>query len=724
VHSAVNILGLAIGMACCILILLLVQHEFSSNRFHTQADRIYRLVRETHKPEGSASVNQGTSGALAPALLNEFPDIQQAVRLWITEARVRANQKDFKQVFCLADKSFGEVFTFPLAKGNWQTALHDPSSAVITEQMAQLYFGNENPIGKTIIVEHWHLEENTYTVTGVIADLPGHSTLQFACLATAVSGEIANRHWRTWVPIHIWRPIETYALLSEGSDASGLEKKLPDLMTRHMGEKVSAQNTYHLQPLHRIHLYSGVDYDLKSDGDIHQIYLLSVIAFAILLIACINFMNLSTARSAARCQEIGVRKIVGAHRRQLIFQFLGESLLLAFTGLLLASTLVELALPVFNDFTGKHLSLIENTNAAPALIGLVLIVGLLAGSYPAFFLSGFQPATVFKGGLTTGVQHVWFRKGLVVFQFAISILLIIGTLAVHRQLDYIRAKELGFDKENIIRIPIFEISRESGEMRKWLYRDYITVKQAFANHPNILDAAAYRYPLSYGGNMRTFRADEDAEWKMRMQEIDENFLGLFGIELITGRTFSNEIATDYRKGFILNETAVKQLSWTSESAIGKPFQWVDETREGTVIGVVKDFHFRPLHEKIGPLAMIMRTVLFRYVGLMVQTENLPATLDFLKETWHRFLPDRPFQFAFVDEAMSEGYLAEIRLSQIYTTFSLLAIFVACLGLFALASYTAEQRTKEIGIRKVLGASMPDILLLLSKEFMKLVLMAI
>ena len=736
--TAINILGLAIGMASVILIALYIQYEFSYDQRHVNATRIYRVFR-TVSMENTTSVSPRASGALAPALKRDFPEVQEAIRTRLLTAWVKTDDHFFQQDVCVADREIFNVFTIPFVTGDPATALTQPGSMVLTESMAHKFFQNQNPIGKVLQVDHQELSgTGTYFVTGIVRDFLPNSTFYFDCLTATPKGNLANR-WSIWQPTGAYRPFFTYVLLPKSYDHRALEQKLPDFMAQYMGDEVRQTTRYILQPLTRVHLYSHAEY-----GDIKQVYAFGLVASFILVLACVNFMNLSTARSSVRAREVGLRKVVGASRQQLIGQFLGESILMALTAMMVALAVVELVLPWFNGFIQRDLILHSSENLwwLVGLIGFGLGVGVLAGSYPAFVLSSFLPTQVMKGDWIPGSKHVGLRKALVIFQFAISIAFITGTIVVQEQLAYIRNKDLGFDKELVVGIPIFIYSRQlhhgGSEDLRWRIP---TVKQVFMAHPNIVKATATRFPQGGYITTDTFRAD-DADWQMGVFDIDRDYLDFFNIELVAGRlapeppklpeTIKNfgklqkyeKKVREYReKGrpFILNETAVQQLGW--DEPIGKRFKEKNGP-EGYVVGVIKNFHVQTLHNAIRPVTFKTRTGAGKYLYLKLGTQNMQETLAFIEKTWHEFLPQIPFTFWFLNEDLTRvRYQNEIRTGNALTVFSGLTIFVACLGLLGLISFRAEQKTKEIGIRKVLGASVFSIFGLLAKEFVKLVIVA-
>ena len=743
--TAINILGLAIGMASVILIVLYIQYELSYDRHHTHANRIYGVFRAMSM-ENTTSVNPRASGALAPALKRDFPEVQEAIRVQRLDAWVQTQTRFFQQDVCVADREIFNVFTIPFITGDPGTALTQSGSMVLTESMARKFFQNQNPIGKALQVDHQELS-GTYFVTGIVRDFPPNSTFYFDCLTATPKGNLADM-WSIWQPTGVFRPFFTYLLLPEGYDHRALQQKLPDLIARYMGDEVRQTTRYILQPLIRRHLYSTADLGLTTAeyGDIKQVYAFGLVAGFILLLACVNFMNLSTARSSTRAREVGLRKVVGASRQQLIKQFLGESVLVSLAAMVVAVALFELVLPWFNGFIQRDLTLYSTENLwwLIGLIGFGLAVGVLAGSYPAFVLSSFLPTQVMKGDWIPGSKHVGLRKALVVFQFAISIAFITGTVVVQEQLAYIRNKDLGFDKELVVGIPIFIYSRQLHQGNRDDLRWRIsTVKEVFTAHPNILKATATRFPQGGYITTDTFRAEgSDADWQMGLFDIDRDFLDFFNIELVAGRLApeplklperieSLEELQEYKKivqayrekgrPFILNETAAQHLGW--DDPIGKRFKEKKEP-EGYVIGVVKDFHVQTLHNTIRPVVFRVFTGGAKFLYLKLGTQNIPATLAFIEKTWHEFLPQISFTFWFLNDDLTRTrYQNEIRTGNALTVFSGLTIFVACLGLLGLISFRAEQKTKEIGIRKVLGASVFSIFGLLSKEFVKLVIIA-
>ena len=717
-YSVINIVGLAIGMTCCILILLFVYQELSYENAQPDANRIFRIVRESRSENADPIFLEGTSGPLGPALERDFPEIETVARMWpMDDSWIRHNNRGFTQTQLMVDANFLLLFSLPLIKGDAQTALKLPYSMLITEKMAQKYFGNQDPIGKTLHVDQRYAKGD-YRVTGILKNPPHNTFLQFDCISATQDPENTRWAWLNWKPTSQWRPIQTIIRLSKDQDPNVLSQKISDAITQYMGEHIRVNNTYHLQPIKRIHLYSRQDYGIATSGDISYVTLASAIALLILLIACINFTNLATARSAERSREIGMRKVVGATKGALVLQFLSEAMLLSFLALLLALILSALSLPTFNIFMGKQLTLnLFNTHIFFGLSGLTLCVGILAGLYPAFFLSTFQPVKVLKGPPKAGAWNIFLRKGLIVFQFTISIVLIICTLIIDKQRSHLQNKHLGFNKNQVVVLPMILRDRSLNAQSE-------AIKNRLLRHPNVLKATTTLRSIEEEHTMRVVRPEGITGNGLRMYQVlvDEDFTDTFEIELVQGRLPSKSIAND-ANAFMLNETAVKQLGWTDP--IGKRFEYPLFRIKGTVIGVVKDYHFGSQRTALGP-AFFMKMppqAAYNYINLRIRSNSLAETLVFLKKEWESLIPNQPFEYTFLDDRFTQLYHQEQRLEKMFTTFALLTIFIACLGILALSAFTTEQRTKEIGVRKVLGASLFNIVKIVAKDFVWLILIA-
>ncbi|UCC40488.1 MAG: ABC transporter permease [Candidatus Aminicenantes bacterium] len=718
-HSIVNISGLAIGMACCILILLFVQDELSYDSYHSNADQIYRLAAalESSGEERHLAV---LSAPCAEAFRSSFPEILKAARFF-GEDRVLVQfeeKKFFEERFAFADPTVFEVFSYPLIRGNPKTALEAPYSVVLTEAIAQKYFGSGDPIGKRIVLDNKH----TYNITAVMQDVPRNSHFRFNFLASFET--LASIHGKRFLTHPGYFSFYTYLLLQDNADIAALGQKFPEAAKKVFGAQIASRRRFYLQPLKSIHLHSHLDYEIEANSSTSYIYVFSAIAFFILLIAAFNFMNLSTARSAGRAKEVGVRKVLGAFRLQLVKQFLGESFILSLISLFLAIILVVLFQNSFNSLTGKELAFGDLGNSAIflGLVGIVLIVGIFAGLYPALLLSAFQPVRILKGKLGAGKKSSSFRRFLVVTQFSISIVLITSTIVIQNQLNYMRSRDLGFSREQVVVLPMLDQNTRKA---------YKAIKADLMQYPSIISVTASSSVPGKPVTNISYRAEgtkEDETWKMDTFFIDYDFLETLDIDLATGRDFSREFSTDETSAFILNETAVRQIGW--DNPLNKQIVWPRDLRrrdaivkEGQVIGVVKDFNVTSLHENIGPVLLQIRPGSFRYLSVRISPGNINETLAFMNEKWGEFSPIFPFEYSFLDEDFDKLYKADKKVGQLVGIFSSLAIFVACLGLFGLISFSAEQRTKEIGIRKVLGASVSGIVLLLSKEFTKWVLAA-
>ena len=725
-YSFINIFGLALGMTCCILIMLYVQDEMRYDVFHENADRIYRVTREFLNNDGATNLWLArVAPPVGPLLANDFPGIIQE------ETRVLADYTTFLQVgeksfveggFFWAEKNFFSILSFRLVTGDPKSVLAEPNEVVLTQSSAKRLFGNEDPIGKMIRYEH----DVNLKVTGIVADLPSNSHFKFDFLG---SFPTLYHYYKQDDLMFDWgsNNYVTYLLLSRNVKPETLEGQFPAFIDRHLTQAIqrrmgraperspSLNTRLHLQKLADIHLHSHLTTELEENGDIVTVYLLSAIAFFILLIACINFMNLATARSAKRAREIGMRKVLGAYRRELMQQFFGESLFTSFLALLVAVVLVEIALPSFNTFVSKDLALnlVSNPLIGGGLLILTIAVGLLAGSYPALFLSSFQPVTVLKGNTVVSRRSL-FRTALVVSQFTISITLFICMAVVYQQMEYVRNKPLGYEKGNIV---VLRADRT-------LVSKIDVVRTELMSNPDVLEVSASNLiPTdhllnSYGATIIDNGKVVPLTFRLAAQEVDHHFFDTYRIHLESGRTFSRSFGTDDTAAFVLNESAARRLGWTTDNAVGREMTYGN--RRGRVIGVVQDFNFESLHNEIVPILFFINRANFGQVSVRISGRDVPATLRFLKTTWEKYRPDYPFDYSFLDQRFDLLYKEDEKTGQMFGVFSALAVFIACLGLFGLASFMAEQRTKEIGVRKVLGARIGGIALLFSREFLLLV----
>jgi putative ABC transport system permease protein len=733
-YSFINIAGLAIGMACCILIFLYVWDELSFDRYHEHADRIYRLERKG-RFNGQDYHEAVSPNPMGPALANDFPEILQAVRFVPRGMLVRDQKNTYSpEAFFFTDANVFDVFSFSLVKGNPNTALVEPNSIILTETMARRYLADGEPLGQilTLNVGDKLVE---LLVTGILQEMLHNShfraqfLVSFSTLKALWGNELANSWFENGA--------HTYLLVQDGIEPLSLSEKFPAFLEKYMGARVrqlmgadfDLNEVLQLQllPLTDIYLYSDVR-SIGPVGNITNVYIFSAIAVFILIIAGINFVNLATARSAGRAREVGLRKVIGASRGSLIRQFLGESLIVSLFALGLAIVVVELILPDFNGFTAKNLALGYHEHPWMMLLLLLIAVcvGIGAGIYPAFFLSAFRPADVLKGSQRSGSggRSSGLRKGLIVFQFALSTIFIIATIVVTTQMNYIKHKQLGFQKEQIVVISPSDVS---------LGEKIESLKSELLQQVNVLGVSLSSDTLQQEGYSSTpfYKEGSSPEESVTASyfAIDEAFISTLKISIAAGRNFSTDFATDQSAGYLLNESAVSELGWPSpEAAIGNTLFGFDSDVQdyralGSVIGVVKDFHFMSLHQKIEPLVMRMDSNHFNHFLIRVSADDIPGTLASIEQTFKQFSPNYPFAYHFLDEQFDHMYRKEQQMQQIFGYCTMLAIFVACLGLFGLASFMTEQRTKEIGIRKTLGASVASIVLLLSKEFTKWVVLA-
>jgi putative ABC transport system permease protein len=723
-YAFINVAGLAVGLACCTFITLYVLDELSYDRFHEHADRIVRVV-EDQTVEGRVSRFATTYGPLAPALEDDLSAVEQAVRVFPYSLLVSrtAAQKYQEDGVVFVDSTFFEVFSFSFIRGDAHTVLDAPFSLVLTETTARKYFGDANPVGRTLRARD---DEDLYdfTITGVVQDPPPATHLRFDFLASFASMRVISGGWIEDPQNWDHPPLYTYALLAERTEPDDLEAQLPAFARKHMGEWRTQTRSLHVEPLTGIRLFSGRESDLTPGSDITYVYLFALIAFFILLIACINFMNLATARAANRAKEVGLRKTLGARRGQLIHQFLAESMMLVALALGGVVVLVTLFLPVFNRFADKALAagVLVHWTVPLAVLATVVLVGSLAGGYPAFHLSRFRPVRVLKGATTaTGrPAAARFRRSLVVFQFVISIGLISGTGVVHQQLDYMQNERLGFNKEHVVLVPLRDLENQ--------FRHEV-LKGTWEQLPGVEAVTASSGMPGLGSGVYDFlvkpqKAAQDS-LEMLTLTVDHDYVKTYGLEIVAGRDFSEDFSTDATEALLINESAARRLGWTDPVGRKLTLQvWLNAEiqKPGTVVGVVRDFQYHSLHRAIDPLVLhiLPSSYYYDYLSVRLHPGHLPETLAALEATWTRFNPERPFEYTFLDDQFDALYRAEARLSGLFGVFTGLAVVIACLGLFGLAAFTAETRTKEIGIRKVLGASAGSIVGLLSKDFLALV----
>ncbi|MCJ7486939.1 MAG: ABC transporter permease, partial [Candidatus Aminicenantes bacterium] len=707
-YSVINIVGLALGMACCLMIAMWVADELSFDRFHEKAADLYR-VEEDQSYSGRIYHVTVTPYPLAPALKAEIPEIAEATRVVRYNGQLfRFGEKSFFEDNVRAvDPAFLGMFSFPLIKGDPATALIDPYSVLLTEQTAKKYFGSEDPVGKTLNVNN----DFDLRVTGVLKNFPTNSSLRFDLL---VPYELLKAKGQTDEEFGS-NSILTFVELRPGTLPAAVDAKIKDFIKKRRPTSVTDLMLF---PYTRLHLHQYFGYERETA--VKYVYIFSVIAAFVLLIACINFMNLATARSAGRAKEVGLRKVVGALRNHLVARFYSESMIYAFLSLVIALALVRLFLPWFNTLSGKTLSLNlwANKGILLGVVGITALTGILAGSYPAIFLSSFHPVRVLKGNLKAGAGGALFRRALVVVQFALSVFLIIGTAVVYKQMVYMKSKALGYDKEQVLYIPLRGTTPQTyGSLREELRKD-----------PRVLAVASSSHlPCAIGSNSGGVNwegQDPQQVVLVSMCGVDFDFLDVMKIELVEGRNFSRDIKTDAQEAFLVNEEVRKLMN--QQAAAGESFSFVG--RDGRVVGVMKNFHFEEMQSKIEPLAIFLdvtdgRPQRANFALLRVAPGGVPGTIESVQRAWNAVNPGFPFDVRFLNDRINEMYRTEERAGGLLRTFAVLAILIACLGLFGLASFTAEQRTREIGIRKILGASVPQITVMLCREFFSLVFLA-
>ena len=716
-YAAINIFGLGLGMACCVFILLFVQHERSFDRFHDHADDLYRVNKVVTPQEGGTEQHAITGGMLAPAMTEAFPEVAEAVRVlpWFSEVLlVHEDQAISSPEVVFADAQFFDVFSFGLRRGDPATALAAPMSMVLTETTAQRLFGEADPLGQIVR----GLNNLNYTVTGIAADPPQQSHLKFEALvswASSLPGEgrlnfgFMNR-WITQVAY-------TYVQLAPDADVAALEAKLPAFYQQRDPDR-AAQYHLFLQPLSDVYLKSTDLLHTRQtrQGNIRYVYFFSVMALLILAIAVINFVNLTTAQATRRAKEVGVRKALGARRPQLTAQFLAESVGYSLLALVFALVVISLSMPAFQALTGKPIgfSLWQQPGWVLAMLAGTVVVGLVAGIYPALILSGFNPISALKGSVAR--RSLTPRRALVTFQFAISIVLVAATLVVIQQMSLLQNRDLGFAQEQLLVLPIHNTGMQ---------QQYAAFKEEVERHPTVVKSAGSN--AVPGSGTSTFGiapegAAEGDQWLAHVVRIDDYDLAdTYDFDLVAGRYFSPDQPTDMAAGVVINETLARQLGWTEP--VGKRLDIPGEISPATVIGVVKDFHFQSLHHAIEPL-VFYAAPRRQNLSVRVSLDDLPATLAHLQTTWERFEDTYPFTYTFLDQQFAQFYTSEQQLLRTVGVFAALAIVIACLGLFGLAAFMAAQRTKEIGVRKVLGATTWQVMMLFLKEYALLVLLAL
>jgi putative ABC transport system permease protein len=722
-YTAINILGLSLGIAASMLIIIYVADELSYDEFIPDVDRMYRVTLHGRMNDNDFNIAV-TSGSIAPALLAEVPEVESATRLNMFRTMpVQYEDKTFTEShFLIADKNFLEFFSIKVLQGDPQNALSGVDRVVLPESVAKRYFGDENPLGKILLRG---AEKSPMEVSAVIADPPANFHLAYDMILSNEAGQFGfDENWTN-------NNIYNYFKIHSGADSDKVKVALDGFVQRYVGAElekflgISLENFYaagnkfgfQIQPVQDIHLRSEVNEEIKPGGSIQYLYIFGAIALFIIVLACINFMNLSTARSANRAKEVGVRKAVGAGQTKLILQFLSESLLYSLISTFLAVFIVLMVLEPFNNLSGKDLNLgiFLNPLEILALLVFAVLIGLMAGSYPAFYLTSFTPSTVLKGKVRHGVRRSSLRNGLVVFQFFISISLIISSMVVYKQIKHLQDVNLGFEKENVVNLYHTMSLGQNGKA----FKDALMSNSEFV-------AASYanRLPPNVGWNS-VFRNPETAQdFMCTLYIVDEDHLDAMGFKMVDGRFFSKDFVSD-STAIIVNETAFKMMGWAELNGQRLSGFWGnnDEPVEKNIIGVIKDFNFESLHQSVRPLIISLSTVPNYEMAVKLSPGPVGKKLEVLEEIWKKHVNGAPFEFAFVDANFDALFKAEQKMGNIILVFTVLAISIACLGLFGLAAYTTEQRTKEISIRKALGATVPQLVTLLSKDFTLLVLLA-
>jgi len=705
-YSVLNILGLTLGISSALFLIIYVADEVSYDRYHENAERIYRVSSKITEPDDQFTWNVAQI-PFGPQVVKDYPEVQSFVRfINVPRALYKYEDKEFNEEnFFYVDSTLFDIFTYDIVRGEGQTALVEPGKIIITDKTASRYFGKENPIGKTLTAGN-----NTFEVTGVMKEVPSNSHFRFDGVA---SRNNLPKQLGSWGNFGVF----TYLLFPENTDIKAFETKMQAMYDAYMKTIFAAMNIkieYILEPVTRIHLYSTNAGEPEPTGSITYVYIFTIVAIFLVLIAAMNYMNLATARSAKRAREVGLRKVVGSRRLPLIMQFLSESMVLTFISIILSIIILVILLPKFNLLAGKSfdLHIIYSPVALLSLLGIIIIVGIFGGSYPAFFLSRFSPVTVLKGEITQGAAGSLFRKILVVIQFTVSVIMIICTMVVFRQLDYLKTMDQGFDQTNVIGLQLNNRS---------MVRKYPVLKQILLKNQNIKFVTSTNTAVGEGSGKVIFNVETDqgmAQKGINFAVADHDFIETLGIKMATGRDFQEDMPSDTLTGVIVNETFVNRMGW--KEPLGKKVELGDaNTIRGRVIGVMKDYHQTGMYNSIESLLLIWRP-LNNVVYIKLSGNETQASISFIEAKWNEVFPDQPFSYTFLEERFSRQFQADEKRGLIFTLFTILAILIACLGLFGLASYMVEQRTKEIGIRKVFGANENVILKLISKDFLILV----
>lgn len=727
--SFINLFGLTIGLTCCLLITVYILHETSFDKYNTKADRIYRVTRSFNNKDGAVTLRLGTvAPPFGPLLQNYFPEITKMTRLLNNGGTVRYEEKIFNEDnMYFADENLVDIFSVDVTRGNPQKALMDPFTVMLSETVAKKYFGNQDPMNKVIRVN----DRINLKVTGIYKSFPSNAHIHPEIMASFNTLKDSTLYGQANLQNNYGNnSFFTYILLPENYDTKRMEARLPEFLNSRVqlggmptGVKTSDATSLGLQKLTDIHLRSHLDLEAEVNGDISRVYIFSIIALIILLIACINYMNLSTARSTLRAKEIGIRKVAGATKKELIAQFLSESVLISLLAMVIAIALMQLILPWLNTLAGFSLSasVLLNWYCIPLILLVPFVVGIISGIYPALFMSSFQPVKTLKGLFRVGKSSISFRQGLVVMQFTISIVLIITTAIVFQQLRYMQKATLGYNKEHIVILPQPFRTNEQYES----FRNELLLNTNITNISRTSRIPTGRLLDSQNAAVVEGDSLQPVNSELKFLGADHDFITTYGIKMAAGRNYSRDFGTD-TSNFIINEATVQVLGWGSPAkAIGKDLRYGGV--RGKIIGVMQDFHFESMHQKIVPVVLVLvkpeRVASFHYISVKINGNNITDALRSVEKIWKTRVPETPYQFNFLDERFQQQYESEQKQGNLFTIFSLIAICIACLGLLGLSSFAITQRIKEIGIRKVLGAGSGTIVLLLSKDFLKLVAIA-